>query len=77
MSRRKPDPVDIAFRAWAALDENQQARFADNVAGYQAAKGLAAAPAPRVRQRRAKVEAIPKDVQPKGDPYRSTHVAEG
>lgn len=40
MSRRKSDPVDIAFRAWAALDTEGKQRLADRMAGYQQAMGV-------------------------------------
>lgn len=60
MSRRKADPVDIAFRAWAQLDDKQRDGFERKVEGYWEAirkfslDGVTPkAPAPRVRQRKA------------------------
>lgn len=58
MPRLKADPVDIAFRAWAALDTEGKQRLADRIAGYQEAMGVVAAPAPKVRQRKAKEPAM-------------------
>lgn len=55
MSRKKADPVDATFDLWRNLDTDQQKRFEDQKRGYQQAMGVVAAPAPRVRQRKAKV----------------------
>lgn len=63
MPRLKSDPVDIAFRAWAALDTDQKQRLADRVAGYQEAMGVingTETPQIRTRRRRSKpVEPAP------------------
>lgn len=63
MSRRKSDPVDIAFRAWAALDTEGKQRLADRMAGYQQAMGVEperVAPRARQRQSKAKVDGMPR-----------------
>lgn len=82
MGRIKADPVDIAFRAWANLDDAQKQRLADRVAGYQEARGVVAIPAPRTRQRKMKPDAITGAIAKEHDRLnvdrnRSTHVAEG
>lgn len=59
MPRRAVDPVERAFAVWAALNTDEQQRFEDRRAGYQAAVGAAqrAVMYPRPRRQRKEVAA--------------------
>lgn len=52
MSRKAADPVDVAFRAWLALDADQKRRLADVQRGFQAATEPSAAAVVRRRTKK-------------------------
>ncbi len=58
MSRRRADPVDVAFERWYALDDAGKARFADMLRTTERILEKQGQPPPKERRRRAKPESI-------------------
>ncbi len=57
MSRRKADPVDVAFERWYALDDTGKARFADMLRTTERILEKQGQPAPKPRQRKVRLDA--------------------